>query len=321
MNANERMNVLANNGIDTSKFFNVKIDKNALEKGVVLKLDGDSLTASLADDYNKLREEIRNNGTVACTKLYRRWICAQMLRIQKGIAEGRYKNIEEYMQNFRFEYMRDVISDEIHAIRSIHKDNDLETFTERSTFFTVRTICDIYVAWTRDLEHKIKDAKIHIQNRNRFGAEKKEYIEIGNRNFYLDEAKQDVMELNRLQRMLSLSVTLPSGRTYASAERATKQMNQILEKYNHGRERIYNVPSHFMDAYKASGAYYTLKNLVLFHKCYLTNYQTDELLLGTEAFDYLKTYLDSMTYGEGYRLYALMKKCLKDNNVRLDNLF
>lgn len=315
MNANERMNVLANNGIDTSKFFNVKIDKNALEKGVVLKLDGDSLTASLADDYNKLREEIRNNGTVACTKLYRRWICAQMLRIQKGIAEGRYKNIEEYMRNFRFEYMRDVISDEIHAIQSIYKDKDLETYKERSTFFTIPTIIAIYATWTRDLKYKIEDAKIHIQNRNRFGAEKKEYIEIGNRNFYLDEAKQDVMELNRLQRVLMLNGT------YASAERATKQMNQILEKYNHGRERIYSVPSHFMDAYKASGAYYTLKNLVLFHECYLTNYQTAEVFVGTEAFDYLKTYLDSMTYGEGYRLYALMKKCLKDNNVRLDNLF
>lgn len=315
MNANERMNVLANNGIDTSKFFKVKIDKNALEKGVVLKLDGDNLTASLADDYNKLREEIRNNGTVACTKLYRRWICAQMLRIQKGIAEGRYENIEEYMRNFRFEYMRDVISDEIHAIQSIYKDKDLETYKERSTFFTIPTIIAIYATWIRDLKYKIEDAKIHIQNRKRFGAEKKEYIEIGNRNFYLDEAKQDVMELNRLQRLLMLN------ETYASAEKLTKLMNQILEKYNHGRERIYNVPSHFMDAYKASGAYYTLKNLVLFHECYLTNYQTAEVFIGTEAFDYLKTYLDSMTYGEGYRLYALMKKCLKDNNVRLDNLF
>lgn len=315
MKANERMHVLANNGIDTSKFFQITLDKDAVRKGIVLKLDGDTLTASLADEADELRKAIRSGGTVACTKLYRRWICAQMLRIQSEIGRGKWKTIEDYMRNFNFEYMRDVIADEVKALIRINKDRDHDTYNERNVFFSIRTIYEIYNQWESNLRYEIDNAKVHIQNRNKWGAEQKEYITIGNRHFYLDEARFDVSELSRL-----LSILIHDN-NYVTAKEITEKMNAILEKYNNGRTEIYSVPTAFMDAYKASGAYYTLKNLVLFHNCYLTNYRTRELLLGTEAFEYLKTYLNGVCCGRGYQLYALMKQCLKDNNVQLNNLF
>ena len=84
----------------------------------------------------------------------------------------------------------------------------------------------------------------------------------------------------------------------------------------------YTVPKAFMFAYKDSGAYYTLKNLVLFHKgFYLTHDITGEILTRTEAFEYLKTYLKNVKNGDGYMLYALMRKAIADNGVSIRNLF
>lgn len=312
MRANERMNTLANNGIDTSKFFTVTLDRNVANKGIVLKLDGDDLTVSLADEYRELREQIDNNGTVACSRLYRRWICAQMLRIQKGIAEGKYKNIEDYMSHFTFKYMSRVLSDELKAMIAIGKNDDHDTFDERSAFYTWCTIAGVYDTWVLDLERKLENSKIHIQNRNRWDRPHLKYITIGNRNFYVEEIEIDIKKMKSVKSEIY-------GNTYDCFElkRIVNELNRMLAKYDNGREQIYSVPTAFMDAYKASGAYYTLKNLVLFHNANLVNYETGEVLSGTEAFEYLKTYQRKAEY----KVYALMKDCLKQNNIRLDNLF
>ena len=314
MRANERMNALANNGIDTSKFFTITLDRNVVNKGIMLKLDGDDLTVSLADEYRELREQISDNGTIACTKLYRRWICAQMLRIQKGIAEGKYRNIEDYMSYFTFKYMKQVIFDELNALRAIKRSGDIDTYNERSVFYTKSVIIDVYAHWINDLKGKLDSAKIHIQNRNKWLEPKREYVVIGNRNFYVDYIKADIVD------MVSALNTIRTTESLSVIRAVVVSINTKLAKYDNGREQIYSVPNSFKDAYKASGAYYTLKNLVLFHNANLVNYETGEVLSGTEAFEYLKTYLSKVD-NEGYKLYALMKDCLKRNNIRLDNLF
>ena len=67
----------------------------------------------------------------------------------------------------------------------------------------------------------------------------------------------------------------------------------------------------WIDAYKGEGAYYTLKNLVMFHNCKImaryTFYTMDE------SMNILKSKLDEYK-GEGWRMFALMKKVIEDNN-------
>lgn len=317
MKANERMNVLANNGIDTSKYFNITLDKELLNKGIMLKLDGDNLTAQLAEEAEALREEIRNNGTVACTKLYRRWICAQMLRIQKAIENRQYWNIEEYMRNFTYSYMRDMIIHELEAQEAILRDNDLETFEERKTFFSKQIIHRHYTEWVQALTRKITNSKIHIQNRSNRRMEQKEYITIGTRNFYLSDARNDQFEV---MRMVGSLYNVRENRI-GEIKSYCESINKILNKYDVRSEKIFLPTKAFMEAYKASGAYYTLKNLVLFHNANLTDYETGEVLNGTVAFSYLRGYLDEVLDGNGYRVYALMKQCLKENKIDLNNLY
>lgn len=67
----------------------------------------------------------------------------------------------------------------------------------------------------------------------------------------------------------------------------------------------------WIDAYKGEGAYYTLKNLVMFHGCGI---KTDKynVEFGVGAMLILKSKLKEYK-GEGYRMFALMKKVIEDN--------
>ena len=68
----------------------------------------------------------------------------------------------------------------------------------------------------------------------------------------------------------------------------------------------------WMDAFKGEGAYYTCKNLIMYHGCkvyddYYRRYGRDE------SMDILKRKLTEYK-GEGWRMFAFMKKLIKDNN-------
>jgi hypothetical protein len=76
----------------------------------------------------------------------------------------------------------------------------------------------------------------------------------------------------------------------------------------------------WIDAYKGEGAYYTLKNLIMFHDCVVYtgkygvfNYDKSANLRGTDAVAFLNRKLDEYK-DEGWRMFALMKKVIKDNN-------
>ena len=67
----------------------------------------------------------------------------------------------------------------------------------------------------------------------------------------------------------------------------------------------------WVDAYKGEGAFYTLKNLVMFHNCGIkVGYN---MVYGIEAVNVLNERLYEYK-GEGWRMFALMKKVIADNN-------
>ena len=76
----------------------------------------------------------------------------------------------------------------------------------------------------------------------------------------------------------------------------------------------YNAPKSkaWIDAYKGEGAFYTLKNLVMFHGCGIKVDKFD-VRYGAAAVDFLNKKLDEYQ-GEGWRMFALMKKVIEDNN-------
>ena len=79
----------------------------------------------------------------------------------------------------------------------------------------------------------------------------------------------------------------------------------------------YNTPKSkvWIDTFKGEGAYYTLKNLIMYHGC---------VVVVDDGYHEYRMYnvdamreLDNRLYayrGEGWRMFAFMKKVIKDNN-------
>ena len=78
----------------------------------------------------------------------------------------------------------------------------------------------------------------------------------------------------------------------------------------------------WLDAFKGEGAYYTLKNLVMFHDCKI--YGVHVAYSDTMAVTYLHDKLNEY-HGEGWRMFALLKKVIKDNgfdfNARMYQIY
>ena len=94
------------------------------------------------------------------------------------------------------------------------------------------------------------------------------------------------------------------------------EMYKILESFMKKRIKLpYNTAKNkeWIDAYKGAGAYYTLKNLVMFHDCAVPVYRTNMVVKGAEAVEYLKVVLDEY-YGEYYKMFALMNRVIEYNN-------
>ena len=93
------------------------------------------------------------------------------------------------------------------------------------------------------------------------------------------------------------------------------QIYEVLEQFM----RIYiKLPfftaksKEWIDAYKGEGAFYTLKNLVMFHNCGIKVDKFD-VRFGISAVGFLNEKLVEYN-GEGWRMFALMKKVIEDNN-------
>ena len=69
----------------------------------------------------------------------------------------------------------------------------------------------------------------------------------------------------------------------------------------------------WIDAFKGEGAYYTLKNLIMFHNCGI-RVDGHGMLKGIVGMSCLNEKLEEYK-GEGWRMFALMKKVIEDNNI------
>ena len=97
-------------------------------------------------------------------------------------------------------------------------------------------------------------------------------------------------------------------------------MYKFLNNFMRGMIKLsYNTPKSqvWIDAFKGEGAYYTLKNLVMYHNCVINVNEKYDIGAGSSAIGYLKGALDAYK-GEGWRMFALMKKVIKDNNFNFN---
>lgn len=288
---NERMSKLNNAGINTGKYFvldmgdgkkvNIIIDAN----GNPVKVEDPIETQIIADGY------VRN------TKLHRRFVMAQMFQaLNYKSYNGMESGYNAWLARRSFKYTFDMMLEEIRVLSELEK-RDRETFLERSHFFTREVIAQTINDYLEQLQTYVRELPV----KNCKGIP---YKRVKRHDIFVEDLPK---KLYIPVRMAAASVV--HARNYGEIYRIVRNFMRTMVKL------AWDTPKSkaWVDAYKGEGAFYTLKNLVMFHNCSVEDFLTGELHSGLEAVDYLNAMLGKYQ-GEGWRMFALLKKTIEVNN-------
>ena len=289
MKREERMDKLNTMGVNTSKYFTIDLDNGGKvhvivdEHGNLTKVDDPIANQIIADGY------VRN------TKLHRRFVMAQMFHaLNYKSWDGRSEGYTEYIKRFGIKYEFDMMLEEIRVLSKLEA-RDTETFAERSHFFTKDVIM-------KTMEDYIEELKAYINTLPNKNCKGIPYKRIKGENIFVVDIDKKVYAPLR-QKVSGLKYASNYNEIYRIVRNFMKEMISVPYKTPKSKAWI--------DAYKGEGAFYTLKNLVMFHGCGII--VNGKAVFGAAAMSVLNKRLNEYK-GEGWRMFALMKKVIKDNN-------
>ncbi len=314
MNKNERMEKLNNAGINTSKYFTVDLD-NGTKIHLIIDENGQPVVVDKKADT--IASQIIEDGYVRNTKLHRRFVMAQMFEMLGYVSwNGRESGYSACLKNrYEYNYTLKMMLEEVRVLSKLET-RDMESFEERSHFFTKEVVYEVMCDYIEKLKAYIDAMPVKKCKGVPYKTIRGEHV--------------FVADLNK-----KIYRPLMSKIVYLKAAKSYKKLYELL---NDCMKDIIKLPYHtpkskvWIDAFKGEGAYYTLKNLVMFHDCaicqevyrpYNGGY-TNVPFKGLEAVKLINDKLDEYQ-GEGWRMFALMKKVIKDNgfdfNKRMNEIY
>ena len=268
----ERIMELEKMGVDTSKFN--------------LALTGIAITP--------VAEMVVEDKQVDNKKLFRRWVAAQTFRM---IYERSYNvtarswetGWDNYLRNcYDYKYQFSMMLEEFRVLNKLSvKDED--EFYERAHFFNgdvaVATCKHYMVQFDKYVKEHTKDSKVKLAQ---YGT------------VDMDEYKKIVNKLN------SIIDDLKTANTYAELYTYLKKFMKKMNKLPFETPKC----PEWKNTFKGNGAYYTLKNLILFHGCTLRYHNKSESL------ETLKRCLETYR-GEYWRFHYMLLDVIEYNHFNL----
>lgn len=308
MNKNARMEALNNAGVNTNGFFNVnlqvpfgaKLEVMVDGKRIEVPSNGvfgvDIAKGSDVADIGSLVEQIQSDGYVQNAHLWRRFVMAHTFRMMS------YPGGWNAALNAKpYKYQFEMLIDELHSQSRIYHDS-ADEYRERNQFFNkdvVVALCDQYLY---QLKKFVKRNRVLKYNSNR---NRKEYCVVLQRYGLVWLA-----DIDKIYSRIRDAIDIVSG----SASPMELESNFRWFYKNNFNKLPSSTPKcqTWRTAFMASGAFYSLKNGIMFHDivldgCVGMNDSLDEL--NHKVLEYKGT--------EGWRLHEYMKKTFEDRNFDL----
>lgn len=304
-----RKGTLKSANIDMNQFFSITFNEG-LKPGTKLTISltdpdsGEVIEQDLSSDLNKLyndvSDEISNNGYVNNSKLFRRWVMAQMFRMMEyhNYRTGKSGFTACLNEQFPYDYQFTMMYDELKVLDKLYR-TDKEEFEKRSVFFNkyvVIATCNDYID---KLQKYIDNAEVRY-------CQEKPYKRLFCQNVYIEDIKGELVSpVIFFVERLKYGDYKKSFPVFFNDYKCFMQFHKKLPK---------DTPkcAAWKDAYKGAGSYYTLLNLVRFHECGIYHDEYKITLRGESACKYIES--KRMEYQDEYwRLFALLKKVINDN--------
>lgn len=291
MKAIEKLEALRAAGVNVDNLFSMA---GISGQETIARLQDGQLTIVPEDD--PIFAAIINGGTVPNRRLFRRWVMSQVFHMMnhKGL------NGDGFVAALNakgFQYQWKMMLEEF-RVQSVLAVSDPENFKERNRWFNSQRFIECAEDYIEQVRAFVKSLRIkHCKHM--------EYVRIRRRNVFVADLEAKVYR-PLYDLIEEARYTDNPKKLYNIVSRFVKQMK--MTHYEYG----ITMSASFKDAYKGAGAYFTMKNLILFHGatfkvgCVKTNQERSLVILEAKAKEYQY---------EGWRLFGVMKKLIADNNI------
>ena len=294
--AQERIEALRNAGVDVSCLFAMRGSNGG--ECIASNKDGKLV---MLDDNDPLFEHIISQGTVPNRRLFRRCVMAQMFYMMSYTRHGSKEplGVTEMIHHLGYEYQWKMLMNELYAQMKM-EDRDPESFTERNRWFNASVVAVIAKEYTMQLKERVDALKVKK-------CKGIPYKRISGRNIFVSDL---VYKLYYPLEMTMIHINKAKNATQLYY--AAKDFNDMRIKMSSGTTQS----KAWVDAYKGAGAFFTMQNLIRFHGCVAYD-DGGNRLDKFQSLDFLRIKATMYAQGEGWRLLAVLKKMLTDNNINI----
>lgn len=290
----ERIDALRDAGVDVSCLFSMR-GSNGGE--YIASNKGGKLV--MLDDNDPIFDHIISQGTVPNRRLFRRFVMAQMFHML-SYTDFRSKKpvgVTEMIHRLGYEYQWKMLMDELHAQMKM-EGRDLENFADRNRWFNAGVVVSMAEDYIANLKKYVDALKVRK-------CKTIPYKRICSRNIFVSDLQ------DKLYYPFDTAVArIRKAKNAAQLFDAAKKFNDMRIKMSHDTPQS----KAWVDAYKGSGAFFTMQNLIRFHSCIAID-DAGTRLDKYQSLAFLSTKAESYKNGEGWRLLAVLKKMLSDNNI------
>lgn len=306
--AQMRLEALKAAGVDVSKYFPLGDDQLIkIENGAAVPVDMDDAT------IDAVGKQIVEGGYVSNWKLFRRWVMSQMFHMLRDM-EKDGKSFNEVLQKKGYEYQWRMLENELYAQMKMCGHNDYENLKARNRWFNGCVAYDMAIDYISKLRSYIDYKCIYTIKEDKDGNKKKTYkhtckgnpyIRLQNENIFVSDLERKVYTPLR-----DLAHKMAAVPTY-------KELYDAVREFNKNRKHLSwdtKQSEAFIHAYKGSGSYYTMRNLIMFHGArFLKNARKM-----SEANSLKELETKASLYDEqGWKMLGVLKQLIKDSGINI----
>lgn len=304
--AQMRLEALKAAGVDVSKYFPLGDDQLIkIENGAAVPVDMDDAT------IDAVGKQIVEGGYVSNWKLFRRWVMSQMFHMLRDMNRYGY-SFNEVLQHKGYEYQWRMLENELYAQMKMCGHKDYDNLKARNLWFNGVVAHDMAIDYISKLRSYIDDKCIYTTKKDKYGNVKKTYkhtckgnpyIRLQNENIFVADLERKVYTPLR-----DLANKMGAVPTY-------KELYDAIHEFNKNRKHLAwdtKQADAFINAYKGSGAYYTMRNLIMFHGArFLKN---GRKMSETNSLKELES--KAKLYDEeGWRMLGVLKQLIKESGI------
>lgn len=301
--AQMRIAALKAAGVDVSNYFTMGDEQ-------VVKAVGGAIVPVTDDvQIDAVGKKIVDGGYISNWSLFRRWVMAQMFHYLREMEKGR-GNFNELLQRHGYEYQWSMLERELNAQAKMFRNGDMENFRMRNHWFNGEVAGNMALDYIEALQDYIDNELTYRINGSgkhyKHTCKGTPYVKLQNRDIFLsDLGKKVYMPLRQMAYDMINATSISS-------------LLNIVRRFNAERKHLYwatKQSNAFIYAYKGSGAYFTMRNLIMFHGAKFRT--ADGYAMSREqslnlVYDAAKT-----NVGEGWKMMGVLKRLIKDSGISI----